>query len=352
MDSAGNNYITGSYFGQLTFGDSGTLTNAGYSDAFIAKHDAAGNFLWARQAGSVSDDSGNGIAVDAAGSCYVTGNFSRRLLFGHNSISTGERPAIFTAKFDTNGKFLWGTQTSAERACYGRAIGVDSYGNSYITGSISGDLSIGDTRPILGSYRDGDIHRLPSAGFMRGVCPPSGNGSGGSSRPEVKKARETVNTPVNRHGDMDHTDILVVKINAAGRQEWMRTAGGVKPTTESGFAIAVDPVGNCHVAGNFSGRSRFGGTAIVSSGVEDIFIKQYDRHGNLIWLRQAGGPSGESHGAYGIAIDTAGNSYITGYVRRDTTFGNIDLRSNFNVRSTGDADIFVARLGATFFPPR
>ena len=344
VDTAGNAYVTGSYFNNLTF-EGNTLTNAGFADAVVAKYDRDGYFMWARQAGSVSDDSGNGIAVDGAGNVYVTGNFSRTLRFGYSSISSGERPTIFNAKFDTNGKFLWGSQISASRACYGRAIGVDALGNCYITGSISGDVSIGD--------RAGDKNffpRLPSSGSMRSEkeCPDSVS----APRPDVKKARETVNTPVNRHGDMDHTDILIVKLDTNGRQQWVRTAGGSKPTAESGFAIAVDPVGNSYVAGNFSGRARFGGTAIISSAVEDIFISQYDRHGNLIWLRQAGGPSGEPHGAYGIAIDPAGNSYITGYVRREPSFGNIDLRSNFNVRNTGDADIFIARLGLTFFPPR
>mgnify|MGYP003348159259 CR=1 FL=1 len=116
-----------------------------------------------------SDDSGNGIAVDNQGSCYVTGNFSQTLRLGKVSLGAGEKPSIFTAKFSSEGKFIWANQTTASGACYGRGIGVDQYGNSYITGSVKGVLSIGGqvVNASSGSYR------LPSSGIMLDMPTPS-----------------------------------------------------------------------------------------------------------------------------------------------------------------------------------
>src|SRR5690349_12424659 len=70
-DATGNLYVTGWFEGVFTIGNI-TLTSRGVDDILIAKFDASGNLLWAKQAGSVSQDGGNAIAVDAQGNCYVT----------------------------------------------------------------------------------------------------------------------------------------------------------------------------------------------------------------------------------------------------------------------------------------
>src|SRR4051794_8660798 len=55
-DASGNVYIIGAYQSSpLAIGDT-TLPNAGNWDVFLAKYDAAGNFIWARSAGGSSRD--------------------------------------------------------------------------------------------------------------------------------------------------------------------------------------------------------------------------------------------------------------------------------------------------------
>jgi triacylglycerol esterase/lipase EstA (alpha/beta hydrolase family) len=78
VDAIGNVYITGYFNGTADF-DPGSgiynLTSIGSSDIFVSKLNISGNFLWAKQMGGQSDDSGNAIAVDAIGNIYITGAF-------------------------------------------------------------------------------------------------------------------------------------------------------------------------------------------------------------------------------------------------------------------------------------
>ena len=76
LDAQGRIFFTGSFVGTVSFGGI-SLTSAGGSDIFIAKYDNDGNALWAKRAGGPADDTGAAIAVDGAGSCYVTGLFYR-----------------------------------------------------------------------------------------------------------------------------------------------------------------------------------------------------------------------------------------------------------------------------------
>ncbi len=319
VDTNGNAFITGQYFGKATW-DAGVLTNLGFADIFVAKYDTEGNFVWARNAGGGGDDSGNGIAVDTRGNCFVTGNFSGTARFGPvTTVGAKGHTAIFVAKFDPMGRVLWASSVKdGPGASFGRGIGVDAYGNSYIAGSVNGIMA-------LNADRGQNATRLPRDKSQRRiyVYPSGGSYVAGSK-----------------------SDAFVAKFNPSGQKVWTRTGGSIRPTVECAHAIAVDAQGNSFVTGTFSGRSNFGGANVVSSGIADVYVAQYDRDGHLIWLRQAGGQSTATHCGFGIALDPAGNSYITGYFHNDTWFGNS------LIKSLGEADIFISRLSGSSIPLR
>src|SRR5688500_546542 len=68
-DASGNAYIAGYLTGTVDFDPGPGTTNLtsanGTNDAFIAKYNAAGNLVWARQLTSPYDVNCHGIAVDA-----------------------------------------------------------------------------------------------------------------------------------------------------------------------------------------------------------------------------------------------------------------------------------------------
>jgi hypothetical protein len=109
-DAAGNVYMTGSYSGSFTpAGSSVALTSAGGSDIFVAKYARSGAFQWAVSLGGAQDDSGRGVAVDSAGNVFVVGNYRGSVAFGSTVLTmpAGNNQDAFVAKLDANGNALW-----------------------------------------------------------------------------------------------------------------------------------------------------------------------------------------------------------------------------------------------------
>ena len=139
-DVSGNTYMGGLFTGTADF-DRNTihadnrdiLTAQGYGDAFVAKYDPSGQFLWARRMGGdstkSSDDTGYGIETDNAGNVFLTGNFGETADFGGNSLaSVGLRDSYLT-KLDPNGNFLWTVGLGTEIDDFTNQIVVDPRGS-------------------------------------------------------------------------------------------------------------------------------------------------------------------------------------------------------------------------------
>ncbi len=100
MDSLGNPYIGGSFSGSIAL-DGKTLISSGAIDTFIYKLNPSGTAIWAKQAGFIFDDIGNGLAVDPAGNIFLTGTFHDTTRFDTNLIS-GNGEDVFIAKLGNN----------------------------------------------------------------------------------------------------------------------------------------------------------------------------------------------------------------------------------------------------------
>src|SRR5690606_36964948 len=121
---------------------------------------------------------------------------------------------------------------------------------------------------------------------------------------------------------------------------------GAGPGNESGSVIAVDADGNAYVAGTVGGRSGdigFGTYALHVPCGPGAFVAKYTPSGDVLWARVSGGPDEEE--SWGVAVDAAGNAYVTGHFEQAATFGGHTLSS------AGERDAFVARYDASAAPP-
>ncbi len=280
-DSCGNSFVTGNFFGTVTFGTTTLTTNGGY-DIFIAKLDTNGNYLWVQQSSGTGSEYGYGIDIDSSGNSYITGYFTGNAIFGSNIFNSGGSNDIFIAKLDSVGNYLWAQQAGGTSDNKSVGIATDGSGNSYITGYSYGNASFGSTTLI-----------------NSGVC-----------------------------------DIFIAKLDTNGNYLWAKKAGGT--SYDNGYGIATDISGNSYVTGSFEGTATFGSITLTSSGGSDIFIASLDTSGNYLWAQKAGVSSNES--GYGIATDGSGNSYVTGCFAGTATFGSSTLTSS------GGSDIFIAKL--------
>jgi Beta-propeller repeat len=168
VDSSGNNYVTGDFFGTATFGST-TLTSKKNKDFFVAKLDSGGTFIWAVSAvsaGGTYGSYGQSIAVDGLGNSYVTGDFKSPVTLGSTVLTPKGLGDVFVAKLDSGGKFVWAVSAGSQYADFGQSVAVTGSGNSYFTGRFMGAATFGSTTLISKGYSDIFVAKLDSNGKL------------------------------------------------------------------------------------------------------------------------------------------------------------------------------------------
>jgi hypothetical protein len=316
VDAAGNAYVTG----QTSSTDFPTTnpfqgTLGGSSDVFVAKLSSSGStLLYSTYLGGSSLDSGAGIAVDAAGNAYVTGqtsstNFPTQNPFQGTSGGSGD---AFVAKLDSSGStLLYSTYLGGSKSDSGSGIAVDAAGNAYVTGvtSSSNFPTVNPVQPSLSGFSDAFVAKIDTT--------KSGSAS------------------------------LVYSTYLGGSD------------AEGGGAVAVDSSGNAYVTGytqssNFPKvlplQASFGGGNCLdyyyhffSQPCPDAFLAKLNPAGSALMFSTYLGGNNDDRGA-GISVDSSGNSYITGH----TSSGNFPTTTNpIQATLQGSGDAFVAKVNAT-----
>ena len=285
-DSAGNVYVIGYYRDEITLGTITLTSGASTSDdAYVAKYDTSGTVLWATSIGGTSFDYGYGIATDSSGNVYVTGYYSGTAYFDINTSlnSAGGSNDVFVAKYNTSGAVQWAESIGGTSSDYGSGIATDSSGNVYVIGRYFGSTTIGTT--IL-------------------------NSSG------------------------SNYDVFIAKYDTSGAVQWARRIGGT--SSDYGYGIATDSAGNVYVTGQYQSEIIIGSTTLTNAGSSDVFVAKYDTGGTVQWAKSIGGTGSDA--GNGIATDSSGNVYVTGYYNGTANFG-----PDTSLTSAGQNDAFVAK---------
>lgn len=143
-DAAGNVYVTGHLYYTETFGGL-SVVRKGETDMFVAKYNASGAIQWVQTAGGTSPDNAEAIVLDANGNVYVSGFFQGTASFGTINKTTNGGPDVFIVKYDNNGSFLDVQTFGGGEADFVKGMAVDNAGSIYVTGSFGGTLTFGNT---------------------------------------------------------------------------------------------------------------------------------------------------------------------------------------------------------------
>jgi Beta-propeller repeat len=299
VDSSDSLYVTG-WTAALNFPIDNAVeaSNQGGVDVIVAKLNAAGTALiYATYIGGRSNDQGAGIAVDSLGQAYVTGmtSSSNFPLVLSNRGGIGGTTTAFALKLNATGNtLLYSGYIGGTVYDTGAAIAVDTNFNAYVSGTTQSS-----NFPTLNPTQ---------ASFGGGV------------------------------------DVFITKLNSAGTITFSTFLGG--SGNEEAGGIAVDSVGNIFVAGgtsstNFPVVSPCQGTL---AGSEDAFVTKIGFAGAVAFSTYLGGSGGSPQQASAIALDSAGNPYITGV----TTSSNFPVTSGaFQTVLNGLQNAFVAKLTNT-----
>ncbi|MCC6154931.1 MAG: SBBP repeat-containing protein [Candidatus Hydrogenedentes bacterium] len=301
VDSDNNIYVAGNFAGATDF-DPGAgeveLTPVGLSDVFVCKFDSDGGLVWAKQFGGNANDFMHGLAVDADGNVYTTGDFSGTADFDPGAGTLNFTPLgsveAFISKLDTNGNLVWARQFEATDSVQGYGIAVDKNQNVYTTGSFT-----------------------ESADFDPGIS-------------------DMVLTAVAQ------TDAFATKLDASGNYVWAQRFGG--DLDEFGVGIAVDSGGRAYLTGSFdddiSIPTALSEIVLTTSDEEETYVAKLDKAGNALWAKRLGGL--ESQIPQAIALDAQRNVYVAGFY--DATMDADPGAGVANLGNIGGTDGFVVKL--------
>ena len=391
VDSAGNAYVTG-----FTFSSDFPTANAlqpalrGTTSAFVAKLNPEGSALvYSTYLGGSNSDSGSGIAVDSAGNAYVTGTTSSPDFPTVNAFQPALRGTAdaFVAKLNPAGSALvYSTYLGGSNSDSGSGIAVDNAGNAYVTGSTySADFPTANAfQPALNGASDAFVTKLDAAGALVYSTYLGGTGSDFCDQYSncyrgdygagiaVDSAGNAYVTGFTRSSDFPTANALqsalrgvqaafVTKLNAAGSSLVYSTyLGGSDFCTvyhacsgDSGAGIAVDSHGNAHVTGTTyaSDFPTVNAFQPALRGIHNAFVSKLDAAGAaLVYSTYLGGSACDPYGycdrgeyGAGIAVDSAGNAYVTG----TTTSYDFPIVNELQSSLAGlGGDAFVAKLDA------
>jgi hypothetical protein len=276
VDFSGNVYVTGESKGVVSGYDTG-------SDYLTIKYDPQGNELWTqRYYGNTAFTSGNydspkSIAVDISGNVYVTGASWADGQTNHDCL---------TIKYDTNGNLVWTARyDQAAPGSYGQDVKVDAGGNVYVFGAEPGP---GLIEFVTIKYNSDGIEQWVKNHSTYALIP----------------AAIEIDDNGNVYVTGGDSEFNTVKYNSAGDSIWAAIftgpQGGARPT-----ALSFDGFGNVYVTGKAVNEQYTGqvyATVKYSPSGQELWSVTYDGFGDDQFVS----------GAEAIALDDAGNVYVTG----------------------------------------
>jgi len=267
LDSNGNVFIGGSFFGSADCGN-GPLPSSGATDAVLAQLTAGnGSVVWAKRFGTDKYEGAGALAVDGVGNVIVTGGFGTSINFGGPNLTSGSTNGTFVAKLSSNGSYIWANALGS--GFKARAIAVDKFGASILAGEFASPFD------------------LPGVGMFTPIGQPDG---------------------------------MVLKLDASGNAVWGRGFG------DEGYQlvsrVAVDSAENVVLGGLFEGTMDLAGGILTASGkpaYQDIFAAKFAGNtGMHIWSADFG----DANFAPTVAMSAKGDLIIAGTASEPLNFGS------------------------------
>lgn len=284
------------------------------SDAFVAElNPTATSLVYSTYLGGSSSDSGQAVALDSQGDCYVAGYTSSIDFPVHNALQTtlsGTTDAFVTELNPSGNAVLFSTYLGGGTITQAYGLALDAADNIYVTGET----------------QSADYHTTSGAAQTT----YGGNG-----------------------------DAFVTKLSAGGAAIAYSTfLGGNQP--DQGNAIAVDAAGDAAVAG-FTQSADFptvdpmqstlgiSGAGTCGSGTcPDAFVVKLNPSGAVTYSTFLGG-SGADY-AQAVALDASGSAIVAG----STSSGNFPATSGAvqgaNGAATTSTNGFIAKVGPADAP--
>jgi beta-propeller repeat-containing protein len=361
IDSAGNAYIVGSTLSTNfptvnPFGPN----NSGLLDIFVTKLSATGaTVLYSTYIGGVGDEEAFAIACNSSGEAYLTGytnspNFP--LIGALQPLYGGGDADAFLVRLGSGGNALISsTYAGGSGIDAGTGIALDNSRNIYGIG-VTTSPNLQTVNAIQNFYAGG------VDGFLLKLSPAANSVifstyAGGSGDDFGNAIAVDASGSVYAIGDTNSIDLTTVNplqsFNAGGFDAYLAklTPSGTSIVfatyaggngDDFGTALTLDSSGNIYAIGYTNSTN----LQLIVNAVQpqkaagyDAFLGKLSSNGTTIFYSTFFGGNNDDFG-HGIAVDTAGNAYVTGA----TLSTDFPIMNPLQSANAGARDIFVSKL--------
>jgi hypothetical protein len=265
----------------------------GEGDVYLIKTDQSGNELWAKTFGGTEWDMGYSVQQTTDGGYIVTGRTS----------SFGNWSDLYLIKTDGSGNEQWFKIFGGTYLDKGESVQQTNDGGYIITGVTT---SFGNgSEEVLLFKTDGNGDSLWTKTFG-GTDMDEDWGNSVQQTNDGGYIITGWTHPDPTPGSFEDSEVLLIKTDGSGNEEWTKTFGGADG--ESGSSVQQTLDGGYIIAGS---------TSSFGNGNEDVYLIKTDGSGNEQWFKTFGGVDGESGSS--VQQTTDGGYIIAGST---TSFGN------------------------------
>jgi hypothetical protein len=351
LDGAGNAYVVGwtsatnlPTTSNAAFQASSAFPGGNTEAGYIAELNPAGSMVYASYLPGMNvgyfNSAGGAIAVDSSGMIYVTGSAGTGLPTTGNAFQgtyqggTGNlNGEAFLAEINPNvggsAGLLYASYLGGSHGDAATGIAMDASGNAYLTGSTSST----NFPTTSGAYQ----RAFGGTGWDSFVA---------KFNPALSGAASLVYST------------YLGATSGTGSTGYWHAEPGILNLTESGPGIAVDSAGDAYVTGSTTAanfpttpgalQTKYGGgTGITNRG--DSYVTKLNPTGTgLVYSTFLGGNN--TDGGAAIAVDGAGNAYVTGWTLSNNFRTQNPIQVNISVgkdfEGYQNSDVFVATLNS------
>lgn len=241
IDNSGNIYVAGYISGETSFNINTVQTSAlGNGDIYVAKYNSTGSLLWIKQFGGNFSDRPTDLCLGDANTIYITGQYYGQVAFGSTTLnSVNNSKDIFLLKLDNQGNVLWAKSEGGAGNENAYGITADNQNNLILTGQFSGSSTL---------------------------------------------AGQNFNSVIDPSTALPSYDIFLAKYDLSGSPLWLKT--GQTEYEDRGLAVSCDDQNNIFVTGQFSDTLVFAGSTFNNMGYNVGFYAKFTPNGQLSWLNQ------------------------------------------------------------------
>jgi hypothetical protein len=248
----------------------------------------AQTFNWAKSLAGAGNEYAYSICRDTKDNLFFCGATDSNpfVIDSTNYVATGSAD-IFVTKMDVAGNIKWNKVFGGFGTEEPLGITTDKTGNVYLSGRFASNLITFDTISLAGSF--------------------------------------------------SNNTMFIVKLDSNGNAIWAKTSQLASISTCN--SIAVDSNSNIYATGEYFGaQMKLGAFTINNLGQYDIFLSKLDSNGNVLWLKNFGGPLID----YSRSINISGNSIGIAGASSSTTlaFDTVSINSSVNP----NLDAWIANL--------